>query len=95
MQLKIHMLPAILFCVGFTFITIANFIFYEILGEVNGRRKQDEQISIVFVNLRSFEVMRLHKELYPVSRKRLAMYVCGFSGFAFGLVFAAYFLGSR
>jgi hypothetical protein len=84
-QLTVRILPMVLFCLGVSLIIIANFIFYAILGEVNGRRGQQEQIGMLFVNVRSFEVLRLHKDLFPTSRKRTSMIVAGFLGLALGL----------
>ena len=72
----------IVFCAGVSCIVIANFIFYTILGEVNGRRAANEQIGMLFVNVRSFEVVRLHKELFPKSKKRTAMSAVAILGFA-------------
>ena len=69
----------------------ANLFFYTILGEVNGRKGQQEQISMLFVNVKSFQVVKLHKEFFPTSQKRITMFVTGFLGFALGLV--AFLLG--
>jgi hypothetical protein len=85
MPLNLPILSSVIFCTGVTFIVIANFIFYTILGEVNGRRGPNEQFGLLFVNVRSFEVVRLHKELFPDSSKRIAMYVIAFLGFTFCL----------
>lgn len=43
---------------------------------------------MLLVNIRSFEVVRLHNELYPDSQKRRAMYVVAAVGFA--LMFGAF-----
>jgi hypothetical protein len=79
---NVVILSVVVFCVGVSCIVIANFIFYTILGEVNGKRGQANQIAMLFVNVRSFEVVRLHKEFFPKSQKRTAMYIVAFVGFA-------------
>ncbi len=75
MPLKIPLVPAILLCSGVFFVVMANITFYSLLSEVNGGRDPRERIGMLFVNLRFFEVMRLHKQLFPVSKKRVATYV--------------------
>ena len=81
-QLNLPIVSVVIFSVGLSCILLANFIFATILGEVNGRRGPQEQISMLFVNVRFFEVVRLHKELFPESRKRTVMYVFAALGFA-------------
>jgi|HubBroStandDraft_1064217.scaffolds.fasta_scaffold458106_1 hypothetical protein len=95
-QLNLQVVPMVIFFVGTSCIVTANFIFYAILGEVNGRRNRNEQISMLFVNIKSFEVVRLHTELYPDSQKRTAMYVIAAVGFAlmFGAFVSSLHLGS-
>jgi len=61
-------------------------VFYAILGEVNGKRAPQEQIGMLFVNVRSFEVVRLHKGLFPTSRKRVIIFILGALGFALILI---------
>jgi len=81
MPLNVSFLSIAVFCLGVSCILFANFLFYSILGEVNGRRKEEEQIGMLFVNVRSFEVVRLHKELFPGSKKRTSMYIIAIIGF--------------
>ena len=92
-QLNLPIIPMVIFFVGISCVVMANLIFAVILGEVNGRREPDEQISMLFVNIRSFEVLQLHKELYPHSQKRTAMYLVAVVGFA--LMFGAVASGVR
>ena len=61
-------------------------IFYAILGEVNGKRAPQEQIGILFVNVRSFEVVRIHKGLFPASQKRVVMNILEGLGIALFLI---------
>jgi hypothetical protein len=82
MPLNLPLVSGVIFCVGISCIVIANLIFYIILGEVNDGRGPNDQIGMLFVNVRSFEVTRLHKELFPDSNKPTAMYVIGLLGFA-------------
>jgi hypothetical protein len=82
MPLNLPLVSGVIFCAGISCIVIANLIFYIILGEVNDGRGPNDQIGMLFVNVRSFEVTRLHKELFPDSNKPTAMYVIGLLGFA-------------
>lgn len=91
MPVNIPLIPGLLFGSAVFLIIIANITFYTILGEVNGKRSPEEHISMFFVNIRFFEVMRFHKQLFPASKKRAATYilfavgiVLGFSIFLFG-----------
>lgn len=84
MQLNIPAIPTILFCTAVSLVVIANFVFYTILGEVNGKRSPNEKISMLFVNVRLFEVIRIHKQLFPGSRKPIAMYALFALGIALG-----------
>jgi hypothetical protein len=91
MPLNILLVPGVLLSSGVFLIIMATITFYSILGEVNGRRSPEEHISMLFVNIRFFEVMRFHKQLFPASKKRAATYVLfgvgivlGFSIFLFG-----------
>ncbi len=67
--------------IGFVFLTgiglviAASMQFYMILGEVNSRIEQRNQISPLFVNLRLPRVLERHRVLFPISRarRRLAM----------------------
>ena len=92
MSLNIPLIPAIFVCSGIFLIVIGNITFYSILGEINGKRDPSQKIGMFFVNTRAFEVMRLHKELFPTSRKRLATYLLGALGIA--LLFSIFLFGS-
>ena len=72
-QLNLPIVPTFIFLMGISCIIMANFIFATIFGEVNGRRVPHEKISMLFVNIRFFEVLRLHKKLFPASQKCTAM----------------------
>jgi hypothetical protein len=63
----------ILFAIGAGLVIVGSFVFYTILGEVNGRLPIDEQISMVGVNTKVFAVLRRHAQLFPNSRKRSHM----------------------
>ena len=51
------------------------FVFW-ILEDVNRKRVPGDQISRHSLRVRLFEVVRLHKELHPESRKRVVVYLC-------------------
>jgi hypothetical protein len=93
MQLNVPIFPAILFCLATSALIAANSIFYAILGEVNGKRGPQEQISMLFVNARLFEVVGLHRKFFPNSRKPIAMYATGVAGIA--LMFAIFVFWRR
>ena len=82
--MPINTFPAFLFSLAVFLIIIGNMVFYSILGEVNGKRNQTEKISMLFANTRLFEVVRIHRELFRSSRKRLAMFIL----FALGIALA-------
>jgi hypothetical protein len=86
MHLALPIIPAVLLCIAISLIVVANMIFYSILGEVNGKRAPQEQIGMLFVNVRSFEVVRIHKGLFPTSRKRVVMFILAGLGFALILI---------
>jgi hypothetical protein len=93
MSVSIPIVPGFLLCSGIFFIVMANITFYSILGEVNGRRDPKEQISMFFVSVRAFEVMRIHKQLFPASKKRATVYLLETLGFVLG--FSIFFFGSK
>jgi hypothetical protein len=72
MQINLPVPALILLCVATTLVIVSNLIFYSILGEVNGKRGQDSQISMLFIGFRLSDVLKAHRELFPQSRKRLA-----------------------
>ncbi len=63
----------ILFGTGVGLVILRSFVFYTILGEVNGRLPVDEQISMFGVNTKVFAILRQHAHLFPSSRKRSQM----------------------
>ena len=70
----------------------ANLIFY-LLSEVNARLAEGQKISPFFVNVKLFEIVRIHTRLDPKSKLRRLMFVlfglgvfCAFSGLLFGVV---------
>jgi hypothetical protein len=79
--LSLPIIPVVLFFIAISFIVMANMIFYAILGEVNGKRAPQEQTGMLFVNVSFFEVLRLHKGLFPASQKRAVMNILGGSRF--------------
>ncbi len=60
----------------------SNFIFYTILGEVNGRTPADGQISMWFVSTKLFDVLERHRELFPESQRRSQLRLCAAAGFS-------------
>jgi len=67
---------------GTACIITANIIFYGILGEVNSKLPPDQQIDFLFVNLKSFDIVRRHAGLFPGSQKRKRMFIWAGAGFA-------------
>jgi hypothetical protein len=84
MHLNMPILPAIVFSSAVFLVVLANFVFYSILGEVNGKRSEQEQISMLLVGPRLFEVFDLHRNLFPASRKRAVALVLAVSGIILG-----------
>jgi hypothetical protein len=58
---------------------------------VNGKRSPAGHISMTFVNVRLYEVIRLHRQLFPSSRKRVIAVTLAICGIA--LVLSVMFLG--
>jgi hypothetical protein len=56
---------------------------YAILGEVNGRRSKEDQISMFWISQKLFQILRLHADLYPDSPKRKQMWAFALTGFVF------------
>ena len=71
---------AVILCVS------ACFLFFLILEEVNRNMPPGDQISKTAVKSRIFEVIRLHREIYPQSPKRTVVYSC----FGLGLALACF-----
>ena len=70
----------LLFANGVGLIIAANFVAYVMLGEVNGRRPPGQQYSMLFYDVRFFEVWGEHKRIYPASRRRLHLVLCFLAG---------------
>jgi hypothetical protein len=80
------MLPLLalaIFRAAVIFYVSACFLFFLMLEEVNRERLPGDQISKTAVKSRIFEVIRLHKEIYPQSPKRTVVYSCFGLGLAF------------
>lgn len=90
MPLSLPIVPVILFCFASSLVLLANLVFYTILGEVNGKRGPQDQISMFFVDARFFEVLKLHRKYFPDSKKTLWVYTTSILGFVLG--FAAFIL---
>lgn len=79
-------IPILLLCgTGVGLVFFSDCIFYTILGEVNARSPEDQQISMFGVNTKLFLVLRRHNELFPHSRKRFEMPAFFATGVAIGL----------
>jgi len=61
-------------------IVTAGFYFYAMIGEINGRSAPNDQIGMLVVNARLFQILRRHKELFPGSSKRSWMMALAFAG---------------
>jgi len=84
MQLTFYPVAIVsLLVVGASLIINANMFFYTILGEVNGTRPPNQQISMLGVNLKYGRVLRPHSQLFPQSAKRKQMKLLGLGGFLF------------
>jgi len=83
--------------IAITLIIAANVWCFMILGEVNGRRPEQDQISIWQLRWRLYQVLRLHSELYPDSPKRKQMWALVLLGalFLFGGFWLTAILNSR
>lgn len=84
MQLNIPLLPTLFFLLAVSFVVVSCVTFYVMLGEVNGRRKPDEQFSMFFVDAKVFHVLSLHRELYPNSYKPKLMWFTFILGIILG-----------
>jgi hypothetical protein len=85
------------FSLAISLIIAANMWCFTILGEVNGRRLEKDQIGIWELRWRLYQVLRLHAELFPESPKRMQMWMMVAVGavFLFGGFFVAALLNSR
>ena len=75
---------------GIGLVILGSMQFYMILGEVNGKLELKDRIGPLFVNYRLFEVLRLHKIIYPESRARVVSLSAIFAGI---FVFFVAFIG--
>jgi hypothetical protein len=64
----------------------SNFVFYEILNEVNSKNPADQKINLWFVNLKIFSVLRHHRDFFPVSGKRVTMWSLAIAGWVLFLL---------
>ena len=95
MQITFTMLIFALLGTAVGIVIVANFFFYAMIGEVNGRSGPNEQLGMFGVNVRILEVFRRHKALFPTSSKRtwmLTLAVVGigvfFLGIALGIAYS-------
>lgn len=86
MQLNIPLIPTLLFLFAISLVVVSSMTFYAMLGEVNGRRKPDEQFSLFFVDAKVFEIISIHRQLYPNSYKRNLMWSTLIFGMILGLI---------
>ena len=62
------------------------FVFYEMLGEVNGRSRSEDRIDASWASSVLFEVVRRHRQLYPSSRLRRRMVILYAAGFLLAVI---------
>ncbi len=62
----------------------SNLVFLDILNEVNLGRTPNQQIRQWFLGVRFYEVLKLHRERHPESRKRRKMWVLAILGWSIG-----------
>ena len=91
-QMNFPTATLVLFCFATSLVWSANAIFYKVLGEVNGKRDSQNQISAFFVDSRLFEVLSLHRQYYPESRKTLWVYLTAILGFVAGFIGFLYWI---
>jgi hypothetical protein len=74
-------------------VTIA--VLFTIVGEVNSQLSEDRKINPYTVTPRVFSVLRMHRELFPESKKRRRMWELTFaySAAAVAAALLFYFLG--
>lgn len=86
MQLAGISLAKVFFLAGLGSVIAANFVAFVILGEVNGRRPADQQHSMLFSNVRFFQIWDEHERLFPQSARRGHFVLCFLTGLACCLV---------
>ena len=75
-----------LFCAAVGFAVVANLVFYAMIGQVNRKLGENEQISFFgFDPGILFKVHRAHKGFYPKSSLRLWLHALGTLAVAFWL----------
>jgi hypothetical protein len=77
-----------LFSLGVGLVIVANFVIYMVIGEINARSGTDQQIGMFFLQTKTAEILRRHRELFPESPKRRRMVILGVTGVA--LIFAGF-----
>jgi hypothetical protein len=76
----------LIFGTGIGLVILANFLFYMILGEVNGRSRVEDRISAFGVNTKVMLVLKRHAELFPDSRLRAEATIALFCGITCAVV---------
>ncbi len=68
-------LPVVLImvCLGLVALGLSNAVFYELVGEVNAASTAEHRISFWKMGFKSLGVLRVHRKLFPNSRKRSRM----------------------
>jgi hypothetical protein len=75
-------IATVLFFIGIGFVIVANFVGYTMFGEINGKRQPGEQMSMLFANVRFFQIWSEHERAFPHSRHRLYFVSCFLLGLA-------------
>lgn len=88
MQLNLPLGATVVFLIATGFILIANAIFLAMLIEVNAKLPKDQQVGLLFVNLKFFRVVQLHRELFPNSSKPRLLYLS--AGIGIALIFGIF-----
>lgn len=78
-----------LFAGAVSLILVANFLVYIMVGEVNRKLADDQQIKYLFWYPGKLDrVKRLYRQFYPQSRLVLAFHICAVLGMLLLLAFA-------
>ena len=81
---------AILFAVGGTLIVVSSIIVYVMIGEVNRKLPEDQQIGyVLFYPTKAFRVTREYRRLYPHGHLNTVSIVLNVIGFILGACAAA------
>jgi len=89
--MPVIVLIGFIFLTGIGLVIAASMQFYMILGEVNSRIEQRNQISPFFVNFRLPQVLERHSEFFPISRARKRLAILLFLGIT--LFFVSFLAG--